>query len=76
MPAVIFTDPQVATVGSTKPRPSSKASASMPRAGPGKRAACAGEFDTGGFIKLVAKTRAGRAGVQAAGEAGELSRRR
>lgn len=75
MPAVVFTDPQVATVGLSE----SEARASgietnsrvltlenVPRA--------LANFDTRGFIKMVAEARSGRLlGVQAvAAEAGEL----
>ena len=75
MPAVIFTDPQVATVGLSE----ADAAAlgydtdsrtltldNVPRA--------LVNFDTGGFIKIVAERESGRLlGVQAvAGEAGEL----
>ncbi|GGX86409.1 mercuric reductase [Litchfieldella qijiaojingensis] len=75
MPAVVFTDPQVATVGLTE----SEAKAqgidaesrtltldNVPRA--------LVNFNTGGFIKMVAERESGRLlGVQAvAGEAGEL----
>ncbi|MCE0733979.1 mercury(II) reductase [Halomonas sp. G15] len=75
MPAVIFTDPQVATVGLTEAEALEQGFsvesrvlelANVPRA--------LVNFDTGGFIKLVAERDTGRLlGVQAvAGEAGEL----
>jgi mercuric reductase len=75
MPAVIFTDPQVATVGLTEAAALKQGFsvetrvldlANVPRA--------LVNFDTGGFIKLVADRDSGRLlGVQAvAGEAGEL----
>ena len=75
MPAVIFTDPQVATVGLTEERATTQGLqvdtrvldlASVPRA--------LVNFDTHGFIKMVAEQDSGRLlGVQAvAAEAGEL----
>ena len=75
MPAVIFTDPQVATVGLTEAEAIEQGFSvdtreldleNVPRA--------LVNFDTGGFIKLVAERDSGRLlGVQAvAGEAGEL----
>ncbi|MDX1465171.1 MAG: mercury(II) reductase [Halomonas sp.] len=75
MPAVIFTDPQVATVGLTEAGAVAQGFAvearvldleHVPRA--------LVNFDTGGFIKLVAERDTGRLlGVQAvAAEAGEL----
>jgi mercuric reductase len=75
MPAVIFTDPQVATVGLTEERATTLGLQvdtrvlsldSVPRA--------LVNFDTAGFIKMVAERDSGRLlGVQAvAAEAGEL----
>ncbi|MCE9683345.1 mercury(II) reductase [Halomonas alkalisoli] len=75
MPAVIFTDPQVATVGLTEAEVIEQGFSvdtrvldleNVPRA--------LVNFDTGGFIKMVAERDSGRLlGVQAvAGEAGEL----
>ena len=75
MPAVIFTDPQVATVGLTEERATTQGLRvdtrvlrldSVPRA--------LVNFDTHGFIKMVAEQDSGRLlGVQAvAAEAGEL----
>ncbi len=75
MPAVVFTDPQVATVGLSEAEAQAKGLAiesrtltldNVPRA--------LANFDTRGFIKLVAEAGTGRLlGVQAvAGEAGEL----
>jgi mercuric reductase len=75
MPAVMFTDPQVATVGLTQAEALEQGFEvdtraleleSVPRA--------LVNFDTGGFIKMVAERDTGRLlGVQAvAGEAGEL----
>ncbi len=75
MPAVIFTDPQVARVGLTEAEASEQGFSvdtrvldleNVPRA--------LVNFDTGGFIKVVAERDSGRLlGVQAvAGEAGEL----
>ena len=75
MPAVIFTDPQVATVGLTESEASAKGYDpdtrtltldNVPRA----RA----NFDTRGFVKMVAEAGTGRLlGVQAvAAQAGEL----
>lgn len=75
MPAVIFTDPQVATVGLTEERATTHglrvdtrvlSLSSVPRA--------LVNFDTAGFIKMVAERDSGRLlGVQAvAAEAGEL----
>ncbi|MCG6658148.1 mercury(II) reductase [Halomonas campisalis] len=75
MPAVIFTDPQVATVGLTEAEALEQGFSvesrvldleNVPRA--------LVNFDTGGFIKLVAERDSGRLlGVQAvAGDAGEL----
>ncbi|PXX96540.1 mercury(II) reductase [Halomonas sp. LBP4] len=75
MPAVIFTDPQVATVGLTEAEALKQGFSvetrvldleNVPRA--------LVNFDTGGFIKMVAERDSGRLlGVQAvAGEAGEL----
>ncbi len=75
MPAVIFSDPQVATVGLTVAEARAQgietdsrtlALENVPRA--------LANFDTRGFIKLVAESGSGRLlGVQAvAGEAGEL----
>ncbi|MBB3189517.1 mercury(II) reductase [Halomonas cerina] len=75
MPAVIFTDPQVATVGLTKAEALKQGFSvatrvldleNVPRA--------LVNFDTAGFIKMVAERDSGRLlGVQAvAGEAGEL----
>ena len=75
MPAVIFTDPQVATVGLTEERATTQGLLvdtrvlsldSVPRA--------LVNFDTAGFIKMVAERDSGRLlGVQAvAAEAGEL----
>jgi mercuric reductase len=75
MPAVIFTAPQVATVGLTETKAQQQGYAvdtrvlaldNVPRA--------LVNFDTGGFIKMVAERDSGRLlGVQAVmGEAGEL----
>ena len=75
MPEVIFTDPQVATVGLSETDAEARGYATdsriltldnVPRA--------LVNFDTGGFIKIVAERESGRLlGVQAvAGEAGEL----
>ena len=75
MPEVIFTDPQVATVGLSETDAEAQGYATdsriltldnVPRA--------LVNFDTGGFIKIVAERESGRLlGVQAvAGEAGEL----
>ena len=75
MPEVIFTDPQVATVGLSEADAEARGYATdsriltldnVPRA--------LVNFDTGGFIKIVAERESGRLlGVQAvAGEAGEL----
>jgi|TARA_Y100000780_G_scaffold201401_2_gene193925 mercuric reductase len=75
MPAVIFTDPQVATVGLTEAEAEKQGFAvdtrtldleNVPRA--------LVNFDTHGFIKMVAERESGRLlGVQAVtGEAGEL----
>lgn len=75
MPAVVFTDPQVATVGLSEAEAHSKgietdsrtlALDNVPRA--------LANFDTRGFIKLVAEARSGRLiGVQAlTPEAGEI----
>lgn len=75
MPAVIFTDPQVATVGLTEAQAQNQGLVvdtrtldleNVPRA--------LVNFDTSGFIKMVAEQGSGRLlGVQAvAGEAGEL----
>jgi mercuric reductase len=75
MPAVVFTDPQVATVGLTEAEARAKGIATdsrtltldnVPRA--------LANFDTRGFIKIVAEAKSGRMlGVQAvAPEAGEL----
>nr|WP_241968718.1 mercury(II) reductase [Idiomarina tyrosinivorans] len=75
MPAVIFTDPQVATVGLTEAEAEKQGFAvetrtldleNVPRA--------LVNFDTQGFIKMVAERESGRLlGVQAVtGEAGEL----
>lgn len=75
MPAVVFTDPQVATVGLTEAEARAQGFAvdtrvldldNVPRA--------LVNFETGGFIKIVAERDSGRlVGVQAvAGEAGEL----
>ena len=75
MPAVVFTDPQVATVGLSEAEAQAQGIATdsrtltldnVPRA--------LANFDTRGFIKLVAETGSGRLiGVQAvAPEAGEL----
>nr|BBJ02351.1 mercuric reductase [Marinobacter nauticus] len=75
MPAVIFTDPQVATAGLTETEAEKQGFAvdtrtlyleNVPRA--------LVNFDTSGFIKMVAEQGSGRLlGVQAvAGEAGEL----
>ncbi|UTV80071.1 mercury(II) reductase [Acidithiobacillus sp. YTS05] len=75
MPAVIFTDPQVATVGITEQEASARGYSVesrilsldyIPRA--------LVNFDTRGFIKMVAEAQSGRLlGVQAvAAEAGEL----
>jgi mercuric reductase len=75
MPAVVFTDPQVATVGMTETEAHAKgietdsrtlSLENVPRA--------LANFDTRGFIKLVAEAGSGRLlGVQAvAPEAGEL----
>ncbi len=75
MPAVVFTDPQVATVGLTEAQAQRQniqtesrtlSLENVPRA--------LANFDTRGFIKLVAEARTGRLlGVQAvAAEAGEL----
>ncbi|UZJ46278.1 mercury(II) reductase [Marinimicrobium sp. C6131] len=75
MPSVMFTDPQVATVGLTEAEAFKQginadtrclALENVPRA--------LVNFDTGGFIKMVAESDSGRLlGVQAvAGEAGEL----
>nr|WP_264297983.1 mercury(II) reductase [Alkalilimnicola sp. S0819] len=75
MPAVIFTDPQVATVGLTEAEALAQGVSvetrrldleNVPRA--------LVNFDTEGFIKMVAERESGRLlGVQAvAGEAGEL----
>ncbi len=75
MPAVVFTDPQVATVGLSEARARKRGIETesrvltldnVPRA--------LANFDTRGFIKLVAEARSGRLlGVQAvAPEAGEL----
>lgn len=75
MPSVVFTDPQVATVGLTEAEAFKQginadtrclALENVPRA--------LVNFDTGGFIKMVAESDSGRLlGVQAvAGEAGEL----
>ncbi|SFR44284.1 mercuric reductase [Marinobacter daqiaonensis] len=75
MPAVMFTDPQVATIGLTEARAKAQGFKvntrlleleNVPRA--------LVNFDTGGFIKMVAEQDSGRLlGVQAvAGEAGEL----
>lgn len=73
MPAVVFTDPQVATVGLSEAEAQGFATDSrtlsldnVPRA--------LVNFETGGFIKIVAERDSGRLlGVQAvAGAAGEL----
>ncbi|EPC01136.1 mercuric reductase [Litchfieldella anticariensis FP35 = DSM 16096] len=75
MPAVIFSDPQVATVGLTEAEVKTRGIGvvsrtltldNVPRA--------LVNFDTSGFIKMVAESESGRLlGVQAvAGEAGEL----
>lgn len=75
MPEVVFTDPQIATVGLSEADAKAKGYATdsrtltldnVPRA--------LVNFDTGGFIKLVAERESGRLlGVQSvAGEAGEL----
>jgi len=75
MPAVVFTDPQVATAGLTEAAALERGFSvatrvldleNVPRARV--------NFDTGGFIKMVAEAGSGRLlGVQAvAGEAGEL----
>ncbi len=75
MPAVVFTDPQVATVGLTEAEAKRKGIATdsrtltldnVPRA--------LANFDTRGFIKVVAEAQSGRLlGVQAvADQAGEL----
>ena len=75
MPEVIFTDPQIATVGLSEADAEARGYATdsrtltldnVPRA--------LVNFDTGGFIKIVAERDSGRLlGVQAvAGEAGEL----
>lgn len=75
MPAVVFTDPQVATVGLTEAQAREQGIAAdsrtltldnVPRA--------AANFDTRGFIKLVAQKRSGRLlGAQIlAAEAGEI----
>ena len=75
MPAVVFTDPQVATVGLTEAEAEAQGFVTdsrtltldnVPRA--------LVNFDTGGFIKIVAERDSGRLlGVQAVtGEAGEL----
>ncbi|SHF37540.1 mercuric reductase [Modicisalibacter ilicicola DSM 19980] len=77
MPEVVFTDPQIATVGLSEAEADAEARGyvtdsrtltldNVPRA--------LVNFDTGGFIKLVAERESGRLlGVQSvAGEAGEL----
>ncbi|RAR57326.1 mercuric reductase, partial [Onishia taeanensis] len=75
MPAVIFTDPQVATVGLTEAEAIEQGFSVDTRELDLENVARAlVNFDTGGFIKLVAERDSGRLlGVQAvAGEAGEL----
>ncbi|WP_455565489.1 hypothetical protein [Modicisalibacter luteus] len=75
MPAVVFTDPQIATVGLSEAEAQAQGFATdsrtltldnVPRA--------LVNFETGGFIKIVAERESGRLlGVQAVtGEAGEL----
>ena len=76
MPAVVFTDPQVATVGYSEAGKRTT-TASRPTAARSRSTTCRGRsptFDTRGFIKLVAEAGSGRLiGVQAvAPEAGEL----
>lgn len=75
MPAVVFTDPQVATVGLTEAAARARgidADSRVLALGDVPRALV--NFDTRGFIKIVAERKSGRLlGVQAvAGEAGEL----
>lgn len=75
MPAVVFTDPQVATVGLTEAQATNQGFKVDTRTldlGNVPRALV--NFETGGFIKMVAEQDSGRLlGVQAVtGEAGEL----
>ncbi len=75
MPAVVFTDPQVATVGYSEARAREAGFATQSRTlYPGQCPPALVNFDTRGFIKLVAQEGTGRIlGVQAvASEAGEL----
>jgi mercuric reductase len=75
MPAVIFTDPQVATVGHTEATAADAGIEIQTRTLPLESVPRAlVNFDTRGFIKLVAESHSGRlVGVQAvAAEAGEL----
>ena len=74
MPAVVFTDPQIATVGLSEAEAHQGDRDRQPHVDAGQRAARAGQPDTRGFIKLVAEAGTGRLlGVQAvAAEAGEV----
>ena len=75
MPAVVFTDPQVATVGYSEADAQRAGIATDARTlGMDKVPRALANFDTRGFIKLVAEASSGRLlGVQAvAPEAGEL----
>ncbi len=75
MPAVVFTDPQVATVGLTEADARRKGIATISRTlALDKEPRALANFDTRGFIKVVAEEKSGRLlGVQAvADQAGEL----